>query len=277
MPRIPPDATEDQLRQMCRQGGIADSGNKEDMVFWLTATAAQLKERCAERGLPVSGNKKKLIERLANPDAVRRTSVGRGSGRTLKSVDAQLAGLGLQPELLSACAKAGIARGYLPLHGAESLDEVVFESECEECGAPAKATLRQCLQQPDQDTSYDEEEAAIICTSESCGARRTLSGMCDGRMEMTCGKFHNHCRLCKGFGRCIGDVRNAHCLRCNAHFFIGSGGSFPCERCGHREGYSDEEEEDEDDVAYFMPPVVLGGRRGGARRGRGRPDDCCVQ
>ena len=33
---------------------------------------------------------------------------------------------------------------------------------------------------------------------------------------------HNHCTLCPGFGRCLGDHRRTHCKSCNHHYFDGT-------------------------------------------------------
>ena len=48
---------------------------------------------------------------------------------------------------------------------------------------------------------------------------------------------HNHCTLCPGFGRCLGDHRRTHCKSCNHHYFDGTAGS----QCPYCFSGSDEE------------------------------------
>ena len=62
-----------------------------------------------------------------------------------------------------------------------------------------------------------------------------MTRMCSGKPSFDSGKFHNHCTECKGFGQCIGDYREAHCNKCNKHWFTGSMGE-PCYNCARAKG-----------------------------------------
>lgn len=63
---------------------------------------------------------------------------------------------------------------------------------------------------------------------------RSISGKMLTRMcripELDSGKFHNHCRACLSFGKCLGDYRDEHCGGCGGHYFAGLSG-LPCPRC----------------------------------------------
>jgi hypothetical protein len=60
-----------------------------------------------------------------------------------------------------------------------------------------------------------------------------LAGMCDGRFQEDAGNFSQHCIECRELGQCIGDCRQAHCLNCNQHYFVGLNGiACPCEERG---------------------------------------------
>jgi len=58
-----------------------------------------------------------------------------------------------------------------------------------------------------------------------------VTRICEGYPKFDSGKFHNHCTECEGFGQCIGDYREAHCPKCDDHWFRGMSG-FPCDNCG---------------------------------------------
>ena len=63
------------------------------------------------------------------------------------------------------------------------------------------------------------------------GGGQYVTGMCSGEMRVDSGKAHNHCMMCKDYGMCIGDIREAHCPECAAHYFAGREG-FCCTECG---------------------------------------------
>lgn len=72
--------------------------------------------------------------------------------------------------------------------------------------------------EPNEDSDEQDE-------SSGCGEGAYITGLCEGRPELTSGKWHNHCTECN---KCQGDYRNAHCDRCGKHYFQGSGGQFDC-------------------------------------------------
>eukprot|EP00960_Hanusia_phi_P002851 84699-Hanusia_phi.AAC.1 len=117
------------------------------------------------------------------------------------------------------------------------LDAVVWKGTCETCGKEAQATLRALLDQADNGHDYEEgsPRGGIVCTNQECGERWYLTNMCYKDPYLTCGKYHNHCSLCKGFGLCLADYRTAHCTVCGQHYFRGISG-FSCQVCrGRRE------------------------------------------
>ena len=230
---------------------------------------------CLARGLKVTGNKSELAWRLANPTApgakrggsgLRGGRAGGGGGRRtqLSRVHKQLEEAGFaDPEEASCCAKAAIKAGHLSL--SEGLDAVIFTGECPECECDVPVTLREVLWQPDCGDDYEDgsEGGALKCKNENCCGALYVTGMCTGKLQTDCGKFHHHCRhpKCKGgFGMCIHDYRNAHCDGCNKHYFCGLSG-FGCTNCsrGKKRGrggvwgvvYDDD---DSDDYAgdYFI-------------------------
>jgi hypothetical protein len=85
------------------------------------------------------------------------------------------------------------------------------------------ATLRTMLDQPDNGGGDYEEpyegKGALKCpcfdpgASGRCwGVSGFVTGACEGtpRLEDMMGKFHNHCRACPDFGKCLGDYRVQH-------------------------------------------------------------------
>ena len=99
-------------------------------------------------------------------------------------------------------------------------------------------TVRDAAGQSDYGGDYEDgsEGGAFKCTNEACGHAAYVTGLCDGQgLGLDSGKFHNHYGECPGFGKCIGDYREAHCSRCNKHFFAGLSG-FECRNCERRRG-----------------------------------------
>jgi len=143
-----------------------------------------------------------------------------------------LEALGVNPKNASFCTKAAIMNGYIKITGVEGdLEQAVVEEEGE-CGHMIIATLGDLLKQPDYaGLDYEDgcENATVAC--KECDYGRTyVTSICEGKPSFDCGKFHNHCRLCPGFGQCIGDYREAHCSRCGKHYFRGMTG-FSCDNC----------------------------------------------
>ena len=143
---------------------------------------------------------------------------GRPAGHVACSqVDRMLGQLGVNLEDASLCVKAAIMKGHIRITGEAGDLEVVVHSEEGECGHLIRATLGDLLKQPDYaglDYGDGLQDATVICQEEGCEEGRTyVTGICEGRPRFDCGKFHNHCTECPGFGQCIHDYRNAHCDR----------------------------------------------------------------
>jgi hypothetical protein len=190
----------------------------------ITLSVKELKERCRGLGLKRSGTKAELMERLENPAQAKRAR-----GMTTKDVQEALTAAGYpNPENASSCAKRGIQRGFITLAG--GLDKVFKKSSCCECYETIDVTVRNLLDQSDyggQDYQDGAPGGAVQC--KKCGVGKYLTGMCQGEFGEDSGKFHNHCTECPGFGRCIGDYREAHCRSCGRHYFAGNSGlACPC-------------------------------------------------
>jgi hypothetical protein len=207
-------------------------------------TVKELKELCKEQGLKLSGNKTELAERLENPEQAHAKRAKTSRGMTADQVHAALKSAGYSnPEhTASACSKKAIQKGYISLQG--GLDKTVFKGSCQNCGEDVSCTLRGILEQPDY-AGCDYEDGgtsgAVQCEGEECSGMY-LTRMCEGKLELDSGKFHNHCTQCKGFGKCIGDYREAHCQDCGKHYFTGlSGFACSCKQsgfgCESEEGY----------------------------------------
>jgi len=157
-------------------------------------------------------------------------------------VDRQLEALGVSTKYASLCVKAAIQKGLIKITGEnkeEDLAQVVHSEKHECCGHTINATLGDLLMQPDYaGTDYEDGslEATVVCKEceedeekeEGEESRTYVTGLCEGRPSFDCGKFHNHCCACPGFGMCIHDYREAHCDMCGKHYFAGLQG-FPCD------------------------------------------------
>ena len=148
------------------------------------------------------------------------------------------------------CVRAAIYRGHVKLTGKPSdMDQVVARGMLE-CGHEAKATLRDLLEQPDY-AGADYEDGTVLCDRNDsslenpCGGRTYVTRICSGHNYFDYGKFHNHCRRCENFGKCIGDYRNSHCEHCGEHYYEGNIG-FKCD-C---QGPSTDSDDDSDKSGY---------------------------
>lgn len=194
-------------------------------------SAKELKAACKGRGLRVTGTKRVLVERLENPGAplAKRAKTGRMS---VEQVHAALASLGYDnPWGASACVKKAIQKGHLSLDG--GLEATAFSTKCEGCRGTVSCTVKELLGQADNPgLDYEDGgfEAAIQCEDDECPGTY-VTGFCEGEPKADSGKSHNHCTECPGFGKCLGDYREAHCSGCNKHYFAGCTG-FGCPRCG---------------------------------------------
>lgn len=209
---------------------LAAANPQQEDLSKLTIKA--LKERCKSQGLKVSGKKGDLIERLENPSAptAKRQKTGaksnRGGSLSTKAVNDALEAAGYNnPERASGCARKAIQKGFFSI---DNLDETVFSGECQQCNKTLSCTLRDVLDQSDYgggDYEDGGQGGALQC--EDCESGCYVTSMCEGHPQVDSGKFHNHCGECPGFGKCIGDYREAHCSNCGRHYFAGLSG-FPC-------------------------------------------------
>ena len=159
----------------------------------------------------------------------------RGKGKptgnlSCKEVDRRLKALGVDAATASLCVKSAIQSGIIEITG-EDKEELnqVLHSEEHNCGHTINVTLGDLLGQPDyggDDYESGLQNATVKCkelveeededgnTVETmCGdleeedGRTYVSEICQGNYRFDCGKFHNHCTKCPGFGTCIGDYR----------------------------------------------------------------------
>ena len=203
-------------------------------------TVKELKERCKNAGFRVKGNKQALLERLLHPEAALAevSHKKRRSSMSAAAVHKALFAAGYEkPEKASHCVKRAIQRGHVSLEG--GLDKVFgFTGKCDFCGSKMTCTLQSLLDQPDcggHDYGGGSRYGALACENKDCSGKgfgkAYVTGLCQGEMKQDCGKFHNHCTECPGFGKCLGDYRETHCHECNKHFFAGSTDQFNCQHC----------------------------------------------
>lgn len=221
----------------------------------------QLKVLCKKHGLTVGGNKEELITKLlevgpaqkksrkkkesAADDLEDGTSTTKKPKRMVsKTVDKMLAKYNL--DCSNNCLKAGIQRGFVVLDEADPRLTVVASGSCEECGSSVSATVGDLLDQSHYGGDYEDgsEGGGARCTKEGCGWRAYVTGICTGKISFDSGKFHNHCVDCKGFGKCMGDYRMAHCGNCGKHYFAGLQG-FPCSCQENKYGIGGDDDDDE--------------------------------
>lgn len=154
-----------------------------------------------------------------------------------KTVDKKLEEMGYNAASVSFCLKAGICKGFYKLTEPSDLEAVIIEGE-HDCHT-FKVKLKDLIYQPDSGDDYEDgsEAATTLCNcckedeDDYWPGKAYVTGLCTGKPDFDCGKFHNHCRECKkGFGVCLRDYRMAHCDRCNKHWFTGLTG-FPCDNC----------------------------------------------
>ena len=140
-----------------------------------------------------------------------------------------------EAEEANPCFKCGVLMGHIVLSEATTLDTVVFRGRCICCSAPHTATISDVLHQPvygGNDYEDGGQEGTVQCEG-CCGMY--VTGLCEGRLSFDSGKFHNHCVECPNFGKCLGDYREAHCMDCGKHWFMGMSG-FACSHCGGGHG-----------------------------------------
>jgi len=235
-----PDADDSCKENMENTACATPSDVKKSMSAYCKMTVSQLKAECKAKGLLVSGNKTALVQRLMNPaaESSRRNSSGRKQSLSIQRVHKLLLEAGIKnPESKSRCLKRAIQRGFVVIDGKESLQQVIAVGKSLCCNKELKGTVKQLLDQPDYaGLDYEDggQDAPLKCDDVMCGNGVYVTRMCEGDFQFDCGKFHSHCSECPGFGKCIGDYREAHCNGCNGHYFAGSMGNFPCHKCERR-------------------------------------------
>lgn len=120
------------------------------------------------------------------------------------------------------CLKRAILLGHCDITPKTTPDSVIFRGECINCSKILPCTLRNAVDQTTYGGHDSGKGAAIICND--CETGNHITRICQGDMSYDCGKYHNHCTECPGFGVCIGDYREAHCFHCNQHYFRGNFG-----------------------------------------------------
>ena len=205
-------------------------------------TCKELKELCKTRGLKRGGNRDQSVTRLLdNKSASLSTnkSSNKSTSKSTKRVTAKMvhkmlkdAGIA-EPEEVNPCLKKGIQQQFYTINGKESLKEEVGTMRCHFCSSFVMIRLKDCLYQDANGADYaaGSEEGAIKCTH--CKSQQYITKLCEGYPRLDSGKYHNHCTDCRGFGKCIDDVRYAHCEDCNKHFRMGSTWDI-CPKCARK-------------------------------------------
>lgn len=96
------------------------------------------------------------------------------------------------------CVKRALFNGYLKLDGADPLNQVICEGQCESCGEKLVATLRGFIYQKNNGGAYYEDATGPIRCK--CGTGHFVTELCEGNAHLESGKFHNHCIKCPDFG-----------------------------------------------------------------------------
>jgi hypothetical protein len=145
------------------------------------------------------------VERLLNPSAAIAAAASTCSGRGMSTaaVNAALKAAGYgNPDASSKCTRKAIQKGYISLEG--GLEKTAFTGSCDNCGVSLSCTLHELLDQTDYaGTDYEDGGEGGVLQCEECEAGFYVTGMCEGQMSQDSGKFHNHCTVCPGFGKCL--------------------------------------------------------------------------
>ena len=211
-------------------------------------TVKNLKQLCRDANIKVGGNKTQLIDRLImnefDNDDTGQKKLKRS--QTLKSVQSMLINKynisKTDVENGSKCLMAGIGRGFIKIDEKLGLDTILIKGKCFLCEENISCTIGDALLQPDYGgDEYEDgaESGACQCLNEDCENGHYVTGMCENRIQLDSGKFHNHCNECKGFGKCLGDYRETHCDECGSHYFCGlscGGTCYNCQRKGKGSG-----------------------------------------
>lgn len=157
-----------------------------------------------------------------------------------KTINVRLQKLGIDPERVSICVKAAMAKGHIIFNGeATDLERFVIEDEYDD--HYFKVFVKDVLYMKDLGMDFGDGaiNSPIVCTCCKTEDNKTpqhvyLTHLCTGTPFFDIGRQNNHCTECPAFGKCLGDYRESHCLDCNKHWFEGNSG-FPCDHCNPEE------------------------------------------
>lgn len=125
-------------------------------------------------------------------------------------------GVDVNKSEVSKCLLAGLMAGYIKIPEGGDLDTVILNLEGDECPHMFKVTTRMLIKQPDYaGLDYEDglQDATVFCEkygseADDCDVGRTyVTNLCTPHPKLDSGKFHNHCKECPGFGRCLNDYR----------------------------------------------------------------------
>ena len=130
------------------------------------------------------------------------------------------AGFASGGSLPNPCLMAAIRTGWVRAGG---LDDLLLEASCLTCSRPMAVTVRDVLYQAPFTCSEKEEDDDNYATVRCHYCRRGfyVTRLCHGTPQLVRGMHHHHCILCPGYGACIGDYRQVHCMTCGHHYFAG--------------------------------------------------------
>ena len=121
----------------------------------------------------------------------------RAPGKTAATrVNERLQALGIaHPGSTSACLRRGLGKGLYGWKGGKgTLDDIVWQGGCIQCGSALKATVRLLLNQPDYGGGdYDEGSEGAPLKCGECEAHMYITRLCAGAPRTDSGKGHNHC------------------------------------------------------------------------------------
>ena len=229
--------------------------------------------------LAVSAAKKPRAQKKTKPVVLNADGTPKRKRCQAKTVVARLEKMGIKAERVSCCVKSAMGKGHILLTGDKAdLEQVIIEGQYE--GDTVKVLLKDVLYQPDyagmdyEDGCQDATAVCSCCDPDNYPCKCYVTRICEGNPQFDSGKFHNHCTECKCCGKCIDDYREAHCQKCNKHWFAGLSG-FPCDNCQrkkqqHRFRYmlatgnlmggmfeSDDDDDDDDDIISMEEALAV--------------------
>ena len=212
-----------ELKKMCADAKLPRTGNKSQLMSSLIwgfkpnyeslgkLNVAEMKKMCADANLSKTGTKDQLMARIIDGGSGQTVQKKGHKGQKSAWVNKLFRDVGIDPNKVNKCLKAGVLNGHVPLteEGTINLDQVLLKSGCNACSQELTCTIRDALYQIEYaGLQYEDggEDAAVHC--EDCSGN-FITGICNGQIAFDSGKFHNHCGRCANFGHCIGDYRSA--------------------------------------------------------------------